>query len=84
MMLLYSIKKWKSIMKLKTFNADGSKRKSENSYFYTKGKVVSILTKLESSSLPEKNIYYNSLLCMQVCQVYQAQENHSKSSVMQQ
>jgi len=40
-------------MKLKTFNANGSKRKSEKSYFYAKDKVVRILTKLESSSLPE-------------------------------
>jgi len=54
--MLYSIKKWKYKVKLKTFNADGSKRKSENSYFYTKDKVFGILTKLESSSLPEENI----------------------------
>ena len=49
-----------------------------------KEKVVRMLTKLESSSFLEENIYYNTLLCMELCQVYQAQENHSKSSMMQQ
>jgi len=67
---LYRIKKWKFKVKLKTSNTDRSKRKLENSYFYMKDKVVRICTRLESSSLTEENIYYNSLLCMQLCQVY--------------
>lgn len=43
MILLFSIKKWKFKVKLKTFNADGSKRKSETVIFMQRTKWLESL-----------------------------------------